>query len=127
MKPNLLWIDCSAAALAGVAVIWLADWLSAVQALPRTLLLGIGAANLAYACYSFTLANRAHRPQYLIDCLVAGNVLWALVCLGLAVYFWSIATVWGLLHLIGEAIFVGGLAALEWRWRSHLGSAAHTP
>lgn len=124
MKRNVLWIDCSAAALAGVAVILLCDWLSAIYALPRALLFFIGVMNLVYASYSFTLAKWTYRPQSMIGLLVVGNLLWAAVCLGLAFYFWPLATIWGLGHLIGEAIFVGGLATLEWRWRAHLCPAA---
>ena len=80
--------------------------------------------NLVYASYSFTLAKWTYRPQLMICMLVVGNLLWAAVCLGLAFYFWPLATIWGLGHLIGEAIFVGGLATLEWRWRAHLCPAA---
>lgn len=120
MRRNLLWIDCTAAALAGAVVLLLRDWLSTLQGLPASLLLFIGIVNILYACYSFTLATRAYRPRPMIIVLVAGNLGWAAVCLGLAMHFWPSATAWGLAHLVGEAVFVGSLAALEWRWRSDL-------
>ena len=102
----------------------LGDWLSAMYALPRVLLFFIGVMNLVYASYSFTLAKRAYRPQFLVGLLVAGNALWAVVCLGLALHVWPLATLWGVGHLLGEAIFVGGLAGLEWRWRADLCAVA---
>lgn len=120
---NLLWIDCIAGALAGAAVLILSGWLSGVHALPRELLLINGAANLLYASYSFSLARRRRRPRALIHLLVIANFAWALVCLGLAGAFAGSVSVFGMAHLVGEAVFVGGLAALEWRWREQLVSA----
>ncbi len=121
---NLLWVDCIAAALAGVTVLLLSGWLSSLHALPRGLLLFIGAVNLLYASYSFSLAARSRRPRSWINLLVFANLAWTVVCLGLAVVFAGSATPFGIGHLVGEAIFVGGLASLEWRWREQLLTAA---
>ena len=117
---KLLWVDCTAAALAGVAVLALSGWLSRLYALPRELLLFIGAVNLLYGCYSFSLAVRARRPKHLLNALVFANLAWAILCVGLAVVLWEPATLFGLGQLIGEAVFVGGLAGLEWRHRDRL-------
>ncbi len=120
MLRGLLWIDCAAGAVASVTVVVLSPWLSRLYLLPLNVLLLIGAANLLYASYSFSLARRRTRPISLIKLLVYANAAWVLVCIGLAVSFWGRATVFGLAHLIGEALIVGGLAALEWRQRHQL-------
>jgi hypothetical protein len=120
LPKYLLWIDCTAGALVGVLVLSLSDWLSRLQGLPRGLLLLTGAANLLYACYSLSLAIRLNRPLALIALLVAANLAWAGVCVALGLYFARSATIWGLSALFGEALFVGGLALLEWRWRDAL-------
>jgi hypothetical protein len=117
---RVLWVDCTAAAIAGVTVLALSGWLSRLHLLPQELLLFIGAANLLYGSYSFTLARRVERPIILIKLLVYANAAWVVVCLGLAVTFWDQASPFGLAHLVGEAIFVGGLAAIEWRQRHQL-------
>ncbi len=52
--------------------------------------------------------------------LVAANLLWSVVCIILALTYEDTATLLGLAHLLGEALFVGGLAGLEWRWRELL-------
>ncbi|MBT9457119.1 MAG: hypothetical protein IV097_10915 [Burkholderiaceae bacterium] len=122
--PKLLWIDCAAAALAGVAVLSLIGWLSRLHVLPQGLLLFIGAVNLLYACYSFSLAIRARRPSPLIKFLVFANGCWAIVCICLALSLAGTASLFGLAHLLGEALFVGGLAGLEWRWREQLLTAS---
>ena len=121
---RLLWVDCLAGALVGVAVLSLSGWLSDLHGLPRGLLLVTGAANLAYASYSFSLAVRARRPRRLIVLLVVANLTWAVVCLGLAAAFSASATGFGLAHLVAEAVVVGGLAVLEWSQRDRLLAAA---
>lgn len=121
---RLLWVDCSAGAIVGVTVLLLSEWLSALYGLPRGLLLVTGAANLLYASYSFSLARQPVRPMRWIVLLVAANAAWAVVCIVLAVVYGPAATVFGVGHLVGEGLFVGGLAALEWRHREQLRTAA---
>jgi hypothetical protein len=117
---NLLWIDCTAGALAGVLVLLLSGWLSRLYAMPLGILYFMGAINLLYAAYSFCLAIRPKRPRVLITLLAAANGIWVFVCLGIAAYFFETATFWGIGQLVGEAIFVGSLASLEWKWRERL-------
>ncbi len=117
---NLLWIDSGAALLAGVVVLVLSGWLSELYALPRPLLVFMGAANLAYGTYSGTLARRARRPYGMLVLLVAANATWAVLCGLAAVGLADTASAFGLAHLIGEGLFVAGLAALEWRERERL-------
>lgn len=121
---DLLWVDCTAGAVAGAAVIALAGWLSRWEGVPCGVLLFTGVVNLLYATCSCSLAVRAVRPLPLIKLLVFANLAWVPVCLGLAVYFRAQATPFGFAHLVGEAAFVGGLAVLEWVHRDRLRRAA---
>lgn len=118
--PKLLWIDGSVAALAGGLCLLLSPALAQLHALPQDLLRLIGTVNLLYAAYSFSLARRARRPRRLITLLVIANSAWALVCLGIAANFAGTASIFGIAHLLGEAVFVAGLAGLEWKWRARL-------
>jgi hypothetical protein len=117
---KLLWVDCGAALLAGAAVLSLSGWLSQLYALPQGLLVGMGVANLGYGTFSFSLARRARRPRPLIVLLVVANATWAVLCGLAAVLLAGTASAFGLAHLIGEGLFVGGLAGLEWRRRERL-------
>jgi hypothetical protein len=117
---NLLWLDCIAGAIAGTLVIFFSAWLSDLYSTPHGLLLFIGAVNLLYACYSFSLAIRAKRPVFLINILIMANGIWALVCLGIVARPPGDMTLLGYTHIGGEAIFVGGLAISEWKWRNQL-------
>jgi hypothetical protein len=63
-------------------------------------------------------------PLALLTLLVAANLAWVPVCVALAVAYRAVATPFGFAHLLGEALFVGGLALLEWRHRALLLTAA---
>lgn len=117
---RLLWIDCAAGAAVGTVVLILHPWLSELFALPVGLVLLMGLANLVYASYSFSLAVRRVRPMSLIVLLVVANGAWALLCVRWAVAHAGTASALGMLQLMGEATFVGGLAGLEWRHRERL-------
>jgi hypothetical protein len=117
---RLLRIDCTAAGLAGAAMLALSGWLSALYALPRSFVVALGVVNLAYGAFSFLLARRDQRPLALIRALAAANVAWGAACGVLAVVLAGTASPFGLAHLVGEGLFVGALGALEWRWRERL-------
>lgn len=123
---QLLWVDGLAAATAGTVVLLALDELSALHRLPPEFLARTGWVNLAYAAFSLSLAARRERPLALIALLVLANALWALACARWAFAFSGAASGFGLAHLLGEASFVGTLAALEWRWRRAL-QGRHAP
>lgn len=117
---HLLWIDCIAAALAGTLVLALGGRLAELYAMPHMGLQLIGAINLLYACLSGSLALRDRRPVRWIAALSIANGAWSMACICIAVTVAGTATPFGMTHLLGEAVFVGGLAVLEWRWRDRL-------
>ena len=117
---NLLWVDCTAGAVVGVAVLLLSGWLADLYALPHGLVLVTGAANLLYAAYSCSLAVRPRRTMPWIVALAVANMAWGGVCVGLLVAFGGTASAFGIAHLAAEAVFVGGLGAVEWRVRDRL-------
>lgn len=120
---HLLWVDCIGAGIVGVAVLLLSGWLSDLEGLPQNVILFTGGVNLLYGSFSLALAARKHRPMRLIKALVWANLTWTPVCAGLIVAFWSTITPFGIVHLLGEGIYVGGLAVLEWRHRDLLATA----
>ncbi|MEM9555239.1 MAG: hypothetical protein AAGC60_13370 [Acidobacteriota bacterium] len=119
-RRQLLWVDSLAGATVGVAMLVLAGWLAELFRVPQSLLLAMGVANLLYASCSGTLARRRRRPMALIVALAGANVAWALVCVTLALVWRGEASLFGLAHFSLEALFVGGLGWLEWRWREQL-------
>ncbi len=92
MASKLLWVDCIAGGVVGVVVLVLSGWLSEWHGVPRGVLVLTG------------VANAVRTP----------------VCFGLAMAHFESAIAFGLIHLIGEGCFVGGLAAAEWTCREQL-------
>lgn len=123
---KILWLDCTAALIAGVLVLAFSGWLSRLHGLPQSVLLFVGMANLVYAAYSSSLARQRQRPLVLIKLLVCANALWSGVCLALLAAYWAQVSLFAVAHLLGEAVFVAWLAAMEWRQRFRL-AAANTP
>ena len=119
-QSDLLSMDWTAAWLAGGATLILSPWLSALHALPQRLLTGMALTSLAYGLFSYSLASRATRPLGLIRLLAGANVAWAAFCVVLVVTAGRSASLWGVMHLVGEALFVGGLGLLEWQARDRL-------
>ena len=126
-RRNLLWADCSAGAIVGVAMLLLSGLLSAWYQVPYDFLIFMGIVNLTYAAYSFSLARRSERPMLLIQLLAVANMVWGLLCFRWAVVFSDTASFFGVAHFVLEGIFVGGLGAIEWRWRELLRSARGSP
>lgn len=122
-QRKLLWVDGLGGAAVGVLVLLLGGWLSELYRLPRDLVFLMGWANLAYGTCSTTLASRSHRPMALIVLLVVANLTWAVLCFRWTALHHEAASVFGFLHLLGEGVYVGGLACLEWRWRESLREA----
>lgn len=117
---TLLWLDGAAGAVVGTVVLGLSGWLAGLYALPRGLLLATGAANLLYAAYALALARRRPRPLPWVAALAVANLAWGAVCVGLLAMVGGSASAFGIAHLAAEAVFVGGLGALEWRVRERL-------
>ena len=120
LKRNLLWIDGGAGLTAGLLMLVFVHFIASWYRLPLNLLYLIGIANVAYGCFSLTLASRQKRPLGLIFLLIGGNSAWVVFCVVSAIYFRQSASILGLAHLLGEASIVGTLAFLEWRWRESL-------
>lgn len=117
---RLLWMDSGAALVAGTVVLVVSGWLADLYGVPRGLLIGTAVVNLAYGVYSGSLVRELARgrslPRWRVELLVTANAAWAVVCVGLVVWFGGEARWFAWAHLLGEAVFVGALAVAEWRW-----------
>jgi hypothetical protein len=111
---TILWVDCTAALLAGLIVLSLSAPIADLYAMPRALVVGMGLANACYGTFSLSLAARAHPPSSLVVLLALANATWAVLCAVAASALWGTASYFGLAHLVGEGLFVGALARLEW-------------
>jgi hypothetical protein len=99
-------------------------WLSDLYAFPRGFLIAIGAANVAYGLYSFSLAIRLRRTRALIVFLVLANATWSVVCWVAVFIMMNSVSIYGIAHLVLEGTFVAALAGMEWKQRARLISAS---
>ena len=93
----------------------LSRWLGPLYRLPAGFVTFLGAVNLAYAAYSFSLAVRQRPRQRWIAGLVIANASWGVICLSMGVVLARKASWLGLAHLSVEGLYIGWLAMAEWR------------
>jgi preprotein translocase subunit SecG len=121
-------VDWIAGAVVGVLVLSLRGWLAGLYSLPADLLLVMGIVNLAYACVSFTLAMLSRGDSVpLLRMVAVANVIWAVICVVLAVVWFGKGSVFGVASLFGEGLFVGGLGVLEWLTAGRRGGGHAAP
>lgn len=114
LRP-LLWVDCSGAAVVGIAMLALSGLLAPPFGLPRAVLVFTALVNLAYGAFSFSLARQPAPPRRWVKVLVVANLSWAAVCGVTTLYFAAPASWMGASYLLGEGIYVAILATLEAR------------
>lgn len=115
---RLLWVDSVGGLVVGVVVLVLRGALAGLHGLPLEVVTFLGATNVAYGSFSGALLRRARAGVFPVvggKVLVAANATWPLVCVALAVAFRDDVSAFGLLHLLGEGAYVGGLAVVERR------------
>lgn len=114
---RLPWIDAGAGFVVGVLVLALRSFLTDFYGLSLEAVTFIGVANTAYSTIGFVLGPLKRRPAWLLWVLIAANLAWAIVSTVMAVTYWSSAHAFGLLHIVGEGLFVTMLAWQEYRHR----------
>ena len=120
-KRNILWLDCIGGLIVGVAVLTFFRAVGSLGGLQTAVVIGMGLANLLYGSYSLFVATRKPRPRRLVEILAYGNMAWLGVCVLVTFLEWDRVTPLGILHVIGEGIYVAGLGIVEWFWRHELG------
>ena len=112
---RILWIDAIAALLAGIILLVFSYRLAVLFNLPEFIVSVQGVVSLVYALYSTSLARRQNNKKRWLYLLVVANAAYALFGICLLLYFFKTASVYGILYLVAEIIFIGALAFLEWR------------
>jgi hypothetical protein len=123
LKKRLLWIDSIGGLSVGALMLIFHSWLSEFWGLPLLLVVFIGVVNMLYGTYSFTVARMRVRPVWRIVLLAVANFSWTINCIIMGLVFLNSATIFGLLHIFGEGLYVGILAFFEWRWCDELTQA----
>lgn len=120
-KQKILWLDCLGALVVGVIVLVICRPLSRWDGLPVSMIVTIGFVNLIYGTYSLYVTTRDPRPLGLVTILALANMAWLLVCIAIIALNWERITLFGLMHVFGEGVYVAGLGYSEWKLRHSLG------
>jgi hypothetical protein len=111
---KLLWIDCSAAFVAGLFLLVFKSKLAPFFNVTEDLLTNLMCIAFTFGCYSFYLANQKINAQKMLNILVLGNSLYSVFCLGILFSNYKTANVFGVGYFLFDALVVGFLAFLEW-------------
>ena len=120
---RILWLDCLGGLAVGVIVVAFCWPISNWEGLPLVVVLAMGMVNLAYGSFSLYVTTRKNRPLSLIKILAIANMFWLLVCCVIVVVHWNQISILGILHLIGEGIYVAALGKVEWKLKDSLATA----
>ena len=116
-NDKILWVDCLGGLIVGCVVLSIYKLLNDWESLPTSIVVSMGVANLAYGSYSLFVTTRNPRPLMMVKLLAVANMFWLIVCLAIATAFWRQISVLGILHVVGEGIYVAALGLAQWRWR----------
>jgi hypothetical protein len=110
----LLRLDFFAALTAGVALLLLRYFLADLSRLPLWLVTAQAVTNLLYAAYDASLRRFSQPPVWRIGVLIGINIAYALVALGLLLYFYPRCSAFGVALFLAEVVFIGGIGIWEW-------------
>ena len=127
MHDRILWIDCIGALLVGAVVFFAFEALAALERLPVSVVLSMSAVNLVYGAYSLFVTTRSPRPALLVKVLAIANMFWLVICVAIAITYRNQVSGLGLLHVLGEGVYVACLGAFEWSMVSELSSDERKP
>ena len=119
-KRNILWLDCLGGLVAGAIVLTFCETISSWDGLPLAVIIVSGVANLVFGTYSLFVTTRKTCPRFLVEVLALANMSWLVVCALIVLLNWQQVTALGILHIIGEGVYVASLGFVEWMWRNEI-------
>ena len=84
--------------------------------MPARVLYVLGAVAAVFAIYSFSCyCLLRYRCRPFLTAIIIANLLYAVLSLGLVIYYFPQLTIWGLLYFAGEIIVILLLVSIEYR------------
>ena len=120
----ILHIDGIAGTSVGLLLLLFQNIASDFYQLPKGLILFLAGANLCYGINALRLALMRNRKLNEVTALAIANFLWAVTCAGILLTYYEQASIFALLFISAECIFVAMLGLCEWRYRFLLVSSS---
>ncbi|AXT39891.1 hypothetical protein D1814_15000 [Alteromonas sp. BL110] len=113
----ILHIDGIAGTSVGLLLLFFQDIASDFYQLPKGLILFLAGANVCYGIYALRLAFIRNRSLNEVAALAIANFLWAITCVGFLLTYYEQASIFALLFISAECLFVAILGLSEWCYR----------
>lgn len=113
----ILHIDGIAGTSVGLLLLLFQDIASDFYQLPKVLILFLASANVCYGINALRLALISNRALKEVTVLAIANFFWAIVCVGIIFSYFEQASMFALLFISAECVFVAILGLCEWRYR----------
>ena len=120
----ILHVDGIAGTSTGLLLLLFQNIASDFYQLPKGLILFLAGANLCYGINALRLALMRNRKLNEVTALAIANFLWAVTCAGMLLTYYEQASIFALLFISAECIFVAMLGLCEWRYRFLLVSSS---
>lgn len=117
---NILHIDGIAGLSVGIILLIFHDWISITYNIPILIVFVFSAANVGYGIYASSLAFSQTRKVFSIALLAVANLLWGVVCLSVVLFYSKTLSLFGIVFICLEGVFVSTLAIYEWHNKSNL-------
>lgn len=125
-KLDLLHLDGCAGLTVGILLLLLKERAGELYNLPSAVIIFLSIANICYGTYAASVAFSKRRQTVFISLLAIANIVWAVVCAAMVIYYAQQASLIGLAFISLEALFVIGLAWFEWKNRFKLSGMGNT-
>ncbi len=110
---KILWIDFIMGATTGLLGLVFLSFFTSTLGFPENIIIWISAITLLYSLFALKLATMKTPSIPQLRILIFANWTWTIISLGISVFHFSDATLFGKAFLILQIIVVGGLAWLE--------------
>ncbi|WP_333969839.1 hypothetical protein [Alteromonas mediterranea] len=120
----ILHVDGIAGTSAGLLLLLFHNIASDFYQLPQGLILFLAGANACYGIYALRLSLIRNSSLNEVAALAIANFLWAITCVGVLLTYYEQASVFALLFISAECIFVAILGLCEWRYKFLLVSSS---
>ena len=117
---NILHVDGIAGLSVGIILFIFHDWISITYNIPILIVFVFSAANVGYGIYASSLAFSQTRKVFSIALLAFANLLWGVVCLSVVLFYSKTLSLFGIVFICLEGVFVSALAFYEWHNKSNL-------
>ena len=115
LKPQaVLLIDGLGAVVTAILLMTIVRTLNEYFGMPQKALIALSIISLLFSVYSFScFLFSGTSAKKLLKPIIAGNIIYCILTLGLVLYFYNWLSVFGITYFVGEVLIICGLVYIE--------------